>query len=227
MTGSVLGFKLLEQDTLYWTADTLYLSRDSLNNNKYIIANQNFKFINKNLQGLSDYGQFDLKTQELLLEEQPILWTNTAELKAQQAHIFLKDSSLQKIQLTDKASILMELETDSLYNQLAARELNAYFDSTGQLNFVEALGQAWTIFYPETQKELNDSTLQIQREGLNRLYSEYLEINIAGKEIVGITYFEQPEGIFFPMDQIDQKERWIKNFSWNPNLRPLKVSDLR
>jgi hypothetical protein len=121
----------------------------------------------------------------------------------------------------------MELETDSLYNQLAARELNAYFDSTGQLNFVEALGQAWTIFYPETQKELNDSTLQIQREGLNRLYSEYLEINIAGKEIVGITYFEQPEGIFFPMDQIDQKERWIKNFSWNPNLRPLKVSDLR
>jgi hypothetical protein len=162
-----------------------------------------------------------------LLEEQPILWTNTAELKAQQAHIFLKDSSLQKIQLTDKASILMELETDSLYNQLAARELNAYFDSTGQLNFVEALGQAWTIFYPETQKQLNDSTLQIQREGLNRLYSEYLEINIAGKEIVGITYFEQPEGIFFPMDQIDQKERWIKNFSWNPNLRPLKVSDLR
>jgi hypothetical protein len=227
MTGSVLGFKRLEQDTLYWTADTLYLSRDSLNNNKYIIANQDFKFINKNLQGRSDYAQFELKTQELLLEEQPILWTNTAELKAQQAHIFLKDSSLQKIQLTDKASILMELEKDSLYNQLAARELNAYFDSTGQLNFVEALGQAWSIFYPETQKELNDSTLQIQREGLNRLYSEYLEINIAGKEIVGITYFEQPEGIFFPMNQIDQKERWIKNFSWNPNLRPLKVSDLR
>jgi lipopolysaccharide assembly outer membrane protein LptD (OstA) len=227
MTGSVLGFKRLEQDTLYWTADTLYLSKDSLNNNKYIIANQDFKFINKNLQGRSDYAQFELKTQELLLEEQPILWTNTAELKAQQAHIFLKDSSLQKIQLTDKASILLELETDSLYNQLAARELNAYFDSTGQLNFVEALGQAWTIFYPETQKQLNDSTLQIQREGLNRLYSEYLEINIAGKEIVGITYFEQPEGIFFPMNQIDQKERWIKNFSWNPNLRPLKVSDLR
>jgi hypothetical protein len=188
---------------------------------------QDFKFINENLQGRSDYAQFDLKTQELLLEEQPILWTNAAELKAQQAHIFIKDSSLQKIQLTDKASILMELETDSLYNQLAARELNAYFDSTGQLNFVEALGQAWTIFYPETQKQLNDSTLQIQREGLNRLYSEYLEINIAGKEIVGITYFEQPEGIFFPMDQIDQKERWIKHFSWNPNLRPLKVSDLR
>jgi hypothetical protein len=54
-----------------------------------------------------------------------------------------------------------------------------------------------------------------------------LEINIIGKEIVGITYFEQPEGIFFPMDQIDQKERLIKNFSWNPNLRPQKVSDLR
>lgn len=227
ITGETLGFQVLEKDTLYWSADTLFLSRDSLNNNKHIIANQDFKFLNSQLQGRADFAQYELKSQELLLQEKPILWTNTAELKAETALIFFKDSSIQQIKLTEQASILMELQQDSLYNQLAAKELNAYFDSTGNLNLVEALGQAWTIFYPESKKQLNDTTLQIQREGLNRLFADHLEVSIAGKEVMSITYFDQPEGIFYPMDQIDPKEKWIKNFSWNPSLRPRKVSDLR
>ena len=92
---------------------------------------------------------------------------------------------------------------------------------------VEALGQAWTIFYPESKKQLNDTTVQIQREGLNRLYADHLEVSIEGKEVNSITYFDQPEGIFYPMQQIDPKERWIKNFSWNPILRPQTLRDLR
>jgi len=227
ITGEVLGFQVLDKDTLYWSADTLYLSSDSLNNNKHIIANQDFKFIHPQIQGRADYAQFELKSKELLLQEKPILWTKTAELKADTALVFLKDSSIQRINLTQHASILMELEQDSLYNQLAAKILIAHFDSTGNLNLVEALGQAWTIFYPESKKQLNDTTIQIQREGLNRLFADHLEISILGKEVMSISYFDQPEGIFYPMDQIDQKEKWIKNFSWNPQLRPLKISDLR
>lgn len=227
ITGNVLGFKVQQKDTLYWHADTLHLLRDTLNNNKYIVANQDFKFLSKHMQGRSDAAQFDIKEEVLLLQENPILWSNTAELKAQSASLSLKDSSIQQIQLDQQASIIIELSKDSLFNQMAAKQLIAHFDSSGNLNFVEALGQAWTIFYPETNKQINDSTLQIKREGLNRLFADHLEVQISGKEITDITYFDQPEGIFFPMNQIDRKEKFIKGFSWQPGLRPQKIADLR
>jgi lipopolysaccharide export system protein LptA len=227
ITGEALGFQVLENDTLYWSADTLHLVRDSLNNNKYITAKQHFAFLHPQLQGRSDFAQYELKSQQLFLQEKPILWTNTAELKAEAALILLEDSSIQQINLTTNASIVMELQKDSLYNQLAAKELIAHFDTVGNLNLVEALGQAWTIFYPESKKQLNDTTVQIQREGLNRLYADHLEVSIQGKEVNSITYFDQPEGIFYPMQQIDPKEKWIKNFSWSPLLRPQTLRDLR
>jgi lipopolysaccharide assembly outer membrane protein LptD (OstA) len=227
ITGEALGFQVLEKDTLYWSADTLYLERDSSNNNKYITAYRDFKFIHPQLQGKADFAKYELKSQEFILQERPILWTNSAELKADTARIWLKDSTIQQIYLKDRASILMELQKDSLYNQLAATELIAHFDSSGNINLVEALGQAWTIFYPESKKQLNDTTIQVQREGLNRLFADHLEVSIEAKEVMSITYFDQPEGIFYPMQQIDPKEKWIKNFSWNPKIRPLKVSDLR
>ena len=39
-------------------------------------------------------------------------------------------------------------------------------------------------------------------------------------EVVGINYVNEPVGIFYPMDQIKEKDRWINNFKWNPALRP-------
>jgi hypothetical protein len=39
-------------------------------------------------------------------------------------------------------------------------------------------------------------------------------------EVSRITFFDKPDGVFFPMDQIDEKERYIRGFSWNPLLRP-------
>ena len=31
-------------------------------------------------------------------------------------------------------------------------------------------------------------------------------------EVKGITYYDKPDGIFFPMDQIKPEEQFIKNF---------------
>ena len=35
-----------------------------------------------------------------------------------------------------------------------------------------------------------------------------------------VTYFDEPDGIFYPMDQIKEEERFIQGFSWKYALRP-------
>ena len=56
--------------------------------------------------------------------------------------------------------------------------------------------------------------------GLNRLESSTLSVYLDSGEVIGINYVNEPVGIFYPMDQIIDKKKFIKNFEWNPALRP-------
>jgi lipopolysaccharide export system protein LptA len=227
VTGSSLGFLKYQSDTLYVHADTLFLERDTLNKAKYLKANQNFRFLHPKLQGIGDSTIFSFDQQMLQIGQHPILWSQTGELKSENAQIFFKDSLLDHIALNEKATVLLKLPADSLFNQVAASKILALFDTSGTLSSVDASGQAWTIFYPESEKKANDTLVERRREGLNRLFSERLFIELQNGEVREITYFEQPDGIIFPMDQIDPKEQFIKNFKWNPELRPQNATELR
>ena len=56
--------------------------------------------------------------------------------------------------------------------------------------------------------------------GMNRLFSSDIRIDIDSGSILGISYLEKPDGIFYPMNKIKSEEKFIKGFSWNPLLRP-------
>jgi lipopolysaccharide export system protein LptA len=227
VTGAALGFMKYKNDTLYVHADTLFLQRDTLNKSRQLLANHNFRFLHPNLQGIGDSTIFFFDSQVLTIGANPILWSNRGELKSDKANVFFKDSILERIVLDQHASVLLELTKDSLYNQIAAAHIIAQFDSSGVLSNADASGQAWTIFYPETEKKINDSLIELRREGLNRLFAKRLFVELKDGEVSQITYFDQPDGIFFPMDQIDAKEMRINGFKWQPFLRPNNPFDLR
>jgi hypothetical protein len=183
--------------------------------------------LHPNLQGIGDSTRFSFEDQVLAIKQRPILWSEQGELKGEEAQVFFKDSILEHIELKRKATILFELPTDSLFNQMAAANILALFDTTGNLQSVDATGQAWTIFYPESEKRVNDSIVELRREGLNRLFAERLFVELKKGEVRQITYFDQPDGIFYPMGQIEPKEQRVKGFHWNPLLRPKNALELR
>jgi lipopolysaccharide export system protein LptA len=66
----------------------------------------------------------------------------------------------------------------------------------------------------------------IKRMGMNRFYASEIKIYFDSGEVVGVTYYEQPDGVFYPMDKINKEEQFIQNFSTNFALRPKSVEDL-
>jgi hypothetical protein len=62
--------------------------------------------------------------------------------------------------------------------------------------------------------------------GMNRVLASDLRIYLDSGEVKGITYFDKPDGVFYPMDQIKAEEQFIKEFSLNPFLRPKSPNDL-
>ncbi|MFM6935428.1 MAG: OstA-like protein [Flavobacteriales bacterium] len=225
LTGNTLAFKVYDGDTLYVHADSLILRKDSLNRTTEMLAHRNVRMYNKGIQGICDSAYYLPKTEELFLKSHPKIWAENAELKGTTMKISMQDSSLKEIVILDQASAVMEIDSGQYYNQLAGRTITAYFEHN-ELVKADVKGNAWTIFYPEEEKKTDSSLVKI-RKGMNRLYASDLLVELDSGEVKSITYYDKPDGIFYPMNQIKTEEQFIKGFSWNPLLRPKDPYSIR
>ena len=81
------------------------------------------------------------------------------------------------------------------------------------------------------RQEITDSVqtkqlVTVKRMGLNRFFASEIKVYFDSGEVVGVTYYEQPDGIFYPMDKIKKEDQFVKNFAVNFALRPKSVEDL-
>jgi hypothetical protein len=152
------------------------------------------------------------------LYHNPVVWSENSELKGDSIKIHIRDSLIDQINIYDHSSVLMELDSGALYNQISGRDIIAFMKK-GKLHKTDVNGSAVSIYYPEDE-ENTDSLTTIKRLGLNKLESSTLTVYLDSGEVIGINYVNQPVGVFYPMDQIIERDRWITNFKWNEFLRP-------
>lgn len=218
LTGHALGVKIQKNDTIYFHADTLFNQNDTLGKALYSKAYKNVKIYNHSIQAICDSLQFDQSGEILELYHNPIVWSQNAELKGTRMVIYTNDSLIEKIHIEQNASAVMEIDSGLYYNQIAGKEIMAFFKNN-ELIRSDVTGNAKTIFYPE-QEDKSDSLITIKRLGMNRLYASELKIHLDSGEIIGITYLDKPDGVFYPMNQIKKEEQFIPDFEWNAILRP-------
>jgi hypothetical protein len=206
-----------ENDTMQIIADTIISTKDSLEKQN-IQAHHNVKIFNKKLQAISDSLTFTETMNILYLYKKPIVWSENAELKGEKMVIHLKDSLVDKVEIFENTSALMELDSGEYFNQICGREMIAYF-SNQKLKSAYVNGNAQTIFFPFEEKN-TDTSLIVKRKGMNRLYAGDLRLDLDSGEVKGVSYIDKPDGKFYPMNKINKEEQFIKDFSWNPALRP-------
>ena len=220
----VLAEIIQENDTIYIHSDTLKIIPDSIVNKKKIFAYYDVKLFNSQIQAKCDSLIFVDQAEAIKLYEYPMIWSENAELKGDSMKIQLRDSIIDHIDIYDNASILMELDSGVLYNQISGKIIVALMQK-GKLVQTDVKGSATSIYYPESEAS-TDSIVTIKRMGLNKLEASSLTVHLDSGEVKGITYRTQPTGVFYPMDQIKEKDKRILNFSWNPFLRPKDVATL-
>lgn len=222
LTGNAIASKIMESDTLHIHADTLYTYKsDTL---EILKAYHGARLFSRDFQCRADSLTYSKSTGKIELFYNPIVWAKTAELKGKFIDIDVNDTIVEHVNIYENSTILMEVEPKLYYNQIAGKNIRADFRDN-DLYQAKVMGNAMTISFPE-DTESTDSTTTVTRMGMNRLYSSHLRIDIDSNEIVGVTYIEKPDGVFYPMDQIATSEQFVPGFDWKEALRPKCIEDL-
>ncbi|MCR9173767.1 MAG: hypothetical protein NXI10_14790 [bacterium] len=222
LTGDAIATKMMENDTLHIHADTLYNYKDDSTN--ILKAYYGAATFSTKFQSVSDSLVYDKSKQRIELFQEPIVWAKDSELKGRFMEMIVRDSIIDSVLIYDKGTILMEVEPDKYYNQIHGNDIKASFKDN-ELHRAYVYGNAMTIAYPE-EEEKTDSTLVKHRKGMNRLYSSDIRVDLDSGEIIGIAYLKDPDGAFYPMQQIKKGEQFVPGFAWKGELRPISKEDL-
>ena len=226
ITGKALILKVDGADTLFIHADTLYSFKDSLGNTNKIKGYKRVKIFRKDLQAKCDSLVYDKTIGKMELYKEPIVWVKTkTELKGDFIEVFfLNDSIIDKANVLGNSTVLMEIDSGKYYNQIGGKEIFAFFKNN-DIYRTDVKGSAKTVSFPENT-EKNDTSVVIKRLGMNRVYASDLRVYIDSNEVTGITYFDKPDGVFYPMEKLNKEEQFIKGFKWMAALRPKKWNDI-
>ncbi len=225
LTGKAVVEYKLKDDTLFIHADTLFTLTDSTEQLSLVKGYHNAKFFSKNTQGICDSLTYQRKEGILEMYTEPILWSNKAELKGEKIKIFLRDSLIERAEIQAKATVITEVDSMNMYNQVGGKNIFAYFNLKNELKRIDVNGNAQTIYFPEETLQ-KDSVIEIQRKGMSRLYSSDIKIYLDSNQFSKVVYLDQADGVFYPMEKINKEEQYIVGFSWNASRRPKSKKDL-
>lgn len=225
ITGNAIIEKYQKDDTLYVRADTLYNRMDSLNRRELTIGYHNVKIFSRNMQGRADSLSFAREDCYMELYRNPILWAKNGELKGDSMRVFMDDSIIYEAFIWNKATAVMKVDSmDVYYNQVGGTKMYAYF-LNNEVEYAKVIGNAQTVYYP-LEEQKTDSVVTFIRKGMGRYFASEIKIYFDSGEVVGVTYYQKPDGVMYPMDKINKEEQYIKNFKTNFALRPKTLEDL-
>jgi hypothetical protein len=208
-----------KNDTLYIHADTLFNYMDSLNDSRLVLAYKRVKLFKKDMQGICDSLAYNRPEGLMTMYEQPVLWTDKAQLSGDTITAFEKNGKMSKATINNNALTVTEVDSAKYYNQVYGRNMVTYFDSTS-ISKVDVLGNAKSIYFIEEEKE-NDTVVMVKQQGMNRIYSSDITLYFEKGNIKGVTYRDSPDGVMYPMDQIKKSEERVEQFKWDISRRPV------
>ena len=227
LTDKALVRSVSKNDTLYIHADTLFAYKDSLDEFKQVEGYYNVKFFKSDIQGKCDSMFYDRENGQMEMFEEPIVWAQgKSELKGDFINIlFQGDTLIQKMNVIGNSTVLLEVDSGQYYNQIGGKSITAFFVNNDIVR-TDVNGNARTVFFPENKDSETDTSIIIKRLGMNRIYASDLRIYLDSNEVKGVTYFDKPDGVFYPIEKLSKEEQFIKGFDWRIALRPKSWKEL-
>ncbi|MRT93156.1 OstA-like protein [Ancylomarina sp. 16SWW S1-10-2] len=209
LTDSTLFIQINAQDSLFLHSDTLKIEKDTNNFNR-ISAYNKVKFFRKDLQGKCDSISYSLQDSTMRMFHDPIVWAQGNQITADTISIESQNNAVKYLHFRTNA-FLCSREDSTLYNQIKGRNMLGHVNKN-HLDTLDIIGNGETLYFPRDEHGIII--------GMNVAKSSSISISIIGQKIDQILFTKKPDGNMYPLFDIVNQKRLLKDFEWRDNLRP-------
>ncbi|MET0299954.1 MAG: hypothetical protein ABW036_09335, partial [Flavitalea sp.] len=97
------------------------------------------------------------------------------------------------------------------YNQLKGTRMNGYFRD-GVIDYMRAKGNAESIYYARDKENY--------LVGINRVAGDIIDLRFKDKELNRVVVMNEVKGTMYPVTQMPDGEKRLRNFKWQEDRRP-------
>jgi len=214
-------FQFKEKDTLYISADTIYHYHDTINDFRKSIAINRVSIINAGFFIACDSAYFNDADSLIKLHKEPIMWKDKTQLTADSIIGLYYKKEFHQLNLYYNSFITTE--KDSIhYDQIKGQFMTAYLDSS-KIKRVLVENNAQTLYYlTEKDSSIADSVFQ-KITAMNKLDCNYIVLHFNESDVERVTFHEQPTGTYRPINQVPERELFLKGYLWLIHRKPKQI----
>ena len=209
---------ILDGDSLFMASDTLISFRDTLSTDsaRQIIADNDVRIFKSNLQAVCDSLVYESADSMFYFYGSPLIWSDTSQFSADSIRIEMKKEQIHRIYLHQNALIVNSAD-EVYFNQIKGKYITAFFKDN-ELYKMKVDGNAETVYYIQDEQKAY--------VGPNKVVCSEMAMRFDQNKILDITFFGDPDGKLFPMQQASHEQIKVPGFFWNVEKRPTSPADL-
>lgn len=178
---------------------------------RYFLAFHHVKIFNDSLQSICDSLFFSAKDSIFRLFNDPVVWSGRSQVTGDTIFLYTKNKKPDRLYVFQRGMIVNKT-TQGFYNQIAGKTINGYFVD-GKIDYMRAKGsQAESIYYA-----LDDDSSYI---GMNRATGDVIDLYFKNEDLIKVLFVNDVKGKMYPMREIPEEEKKLKNFIWLDDKRP-------
>lgn len=242
VTKNAVLIKVMDKDSILLSADTLFsqqfertkktkdslapknkqvikdsLAVDSLTKDSIIVkAYKHVKLFKKDLRGIADSLTFKSADSTLTLYNNPILWSDSAQLNAREIKVHMTSNAIKGFELKGNAFIITQ-EDSVKFNQIKGKEIiGTFYKDT--IDRIQVTGNAQVAYFIKNESK--------QLTAYSKTNCAYLTVYFKKGEMDRITFISKPTSALIPVKEVNPEKEKFKGFSWNPGKKPKSKTEL-
>jgi lipopolysaccharide export system protein LptA len=168
------------------------------------------RIFSDSLQGVCDSLAYSTSDSVFRFFQGPVLWARESQVSGDTILLFTKNRKPDRILVLEKG-FSVNKTPESFFNQLRGNTLNGYFRD-GSIDYLRAKGNAESLYYLQDE----DSSYF----GLNYAKADAISMYFRDKELKRVSWVNGVEGTTYPIRQVPEDKRRLRDFQWHEQRRP-------
>lgn len=183
---------------------------------RYFRAWYHVRIFSDSLQAVSDSLFYGGDDSVFRLFKDPVMWASGNQVTGDTIFLYTKNKKADRLRVFENGMAINKA-AENMFNQIKGTRLTGYFRD-GVIDYMRARGNAESVYYV---KDDNEALV-----GMNRASGNIIDMRFKDKALDRVVFINDVKGTLFPLRQIAEEDKRLRNFKWLEDRRPKSKFEL-